>query len=41
MLGARVMMYYGKYLNLPIIGGKLKINTFRELHERISKRVMG
>lgn len=35
------MMDYGKYLNLPIIGGKLKINTFRELHERISKRVMG
>ena len=40
MLGARVMTNYEKYLGLPMIGGKLKVNTFRELHERISKRVM-
>ena len=40
MLGARVMTDYENYLGLPMIGGKLKVNTFRELHERISKRVM-
>lgn len=33
MLGARVMTNYEKYLGLPMIGGKLKVNTFRELHE--------
>lgn len=40
MLEARVMTDYEKYLGLPMIGGKLKVNTFRQLHERISKRVM-
>ena len=24
-----------------MVGGKSKVNTFKELHERISKRVMG
>ena len=33
MLGARVMTDYEKYLGFPMIGGKLKVNTFRELHE--------
>ena len=30
-----------KYLGLSMVGGKSKVNTFKELHERISKRVMG
>ena len=30
-----------KYLDLPMVGGKSKVNTFRELREKILKRVMG
>ena len=30
-----------KYLSLPMAGGKSKVNTFWELQEKISKRVMG
>lgn len=30
-----------KYLGLPMIGGKSKISTFKELQERITKRVNG
>ena len=30
-----------KYLGLPMVGGKSKVNTFRELHEKINKRVLG
>ena len=30
-----------KYLGLPMVGGKSKVNTFWELREKISKRVMG
>ena len=41
MLGAQVMMDYDKYLGLPIVGGKSKVNTFKELQEKITKRVMG
>ena len=33
MLRARVMTDYEKYLGLLIIGGTLKVNTFKELHE--------
>lgn len=29
------------YLGLPMVGGKSKINTYKELQERITKRVMG
>ena len=32
---------YEKYLGLPMVGGKSKVNTFRELREKILKRVMG
>ena len=30
-----------KYLGLPMARGKSKVNTFKELQERITKRVMG
>ena len=30
-----------KYLGLPMVGGKYKVNTFKDLQERITKRVMG
>ena len=30
-----------KYLGLPMIGGKSKVETFKELQKRITKRVMG
>ena len=30
-----------KYLGLPMVGGKSKMNTFRDLQEKITKRVMG
>lgn len=31
MLGAQEMMNYDKYLGLPMVGGKSKISTFKEL----------
>ena len=40
MLGAQVMADYEKYLGLPMVGGKSKANTFKELQERVTKRVM-
>lgn len=30
-----------RYLELPLMGGKSKVNTFREIQERVTKRVMG
>ena len=30
-----------EYLGLPIASGKSKVNTFKELQEKITKRVMG
>ena len=30
-----------KYLGLPMVGGKSKMNTFRDLQEKITKKVMG
>ena len=29
------------YLGLPMVGGKSKVDTFKGLHERITKKVMG
>ena len=29
-----------KYLGLPMVGGKSKVNTFKELGEKITRRVM-
>ena len=41
LLGARVMTECEKYLGLPMPNGKSKVGTFKELHGRITKRVMG
>lgn len=41
MLGAKVMADCEKYLGLPMNGGKSKVNTFKELQEKITKRMMG
>lgn len=41
MLGAQVTMDFDKYLGLLMVGGKSKVNTFKELQEKITKRVMG
>ena len=41
MLGARIMNDCEKYLGLPMVGGQSKVVTFKELQERITKRVMG
>ena len=30
-----------KYLGLPMASGKSKVGTFKELHEKITKRVLG
>ena len=30
-----------KYLGLPMACGKSKVDTFKEVHDRINKRVMG
>lgn len=35
------MENYEKYLGLPMVGGNSKVNTFRDLQEKITKRVMG
>ena len=41
MLGGRIMENCEKYLGLPMIGGKSKVNTFKDLREKITKRVLG
>ena len=41
ILGAQLMTDYEKYLGLPMVGGKSKVITFKELQERVTKRVMG
>ena len=41
MFGAQVMTICEKYLGLPMIGGRSKVSTFKDLQERVSKRVMG
>ena len=35
------MLNIEKYLGLPITSGKSKVNTLKELQEKITKRVMG
>ena len=40
LMGARIMEDCKKYLGLPMVGGKSKVNTFRDLMEKISKRVI-
>ena len=41
MLGARVMTNCKKYLGLPTTVGKSMANTFKDLQEKISNRMMG
>ena len=41
MLEARIMNDFEKYLRLPMVGGQSKVTTFKELQQRIKKRVMG
>ena len=40
MVGAKIMENCEKYLGLPMVGGKSKVNTFKELGEKITRRVM-
>ena len=40
-LGARIMSNCEKYLGLPMVRGKLKMNTFRDLQEMINKASNG
>lgn len=40
LMGAQVMNNYEKYLGLPMVGGKSKVGTFKEIQERITKKVM-
>ena len=41
LLNAQIVMEFEKYLGLPMVGGKNKANTFKDLWERIAKRVTG
>ena len=41
LMGAQIMSGCEKYLGLPMVGGKSKISTFKELQEKVTKRVMG
>ena len=41
LMGAKVMENCEKYLGLPMVGGKSKSNTFKDLREKITKRVLG
>ena len=40
ILGAQIMTECKRYLGLPMAGGKSKVNTFKELQERVTKKVM-
>ena len=41
MMGARIMDDCEKYLGLPMASGKSKVNTFKDLQEKITRKVMG
>ena len=41
LMGTQIMNGCKKYLGLPMVGGKSKISTFKELQEKATKRVMG
>jgi len=41
MLNAQIVTDFERYLGLPMVGGKNKVNTFKKLRERIAKRVIG
>ena len=40
-MGAQIMTGCEKYLGLPMVGGKSKISMFKELQEKVTKRVTG
>ena len=40
LFGAQVMTNCEKYLGLPMVRGKSKVNTFKDLQEQITKRVI-
>lgn len=35
------MTNWERYLGLPMVGGKSKVSTFRQVQERVTKKVMG
>ena len=41
LMGAQIITGCKKYLGLPMVGGRSKVSTFKELQEKASKRVMG
>lgn len=41
LMGGRIMEDFEKYLGLPMVGGRSKVNTFKDLQENITKRVLG
>ena len=41
MLVGRIMTQTEKYLGLPMVSGKSKVTTFKDLQEKVTKRVMG
>ena len=41
ILGAQIMISCEKYLGLLMVGGKSKLNTFRKVQERVTKKGMG
>ena len=41
MLGAQIMKNCERYFGLPMVGGKSKVSTFREIQELVTKMVMG
>ena len=41
LFGARIMEDCEKYLGLPMVQGKSKVDTFKDLREKITNRVLG
>ncbi|KAK9987845.1 hypothetical protein SO802_028084 [Lithocarpus litseifolius] len=41
LMGAQIMTGCEKYLGLPMVGGRSKVSTFKELQEKVTKRVTG
>lgn len=41
MLGAQVLFDCEQYLGLPMVARKSKVNNFKGVREKISKRVIG
>lgn len=40
MFNTQIMIDFEKYLGLPMVRGKNKVNTFKDLRERIAKRII-